>query len=82
MDLRIYVKWWRLHEPFASFPQRMESRLFKGVDSAAKMYLESGGEIFKLSREMGHSNVQITEVYLKSFNSAETKKQRGRRKNV
>jgi integrase/recombinase XerD len=33
----------------------------------ARMYLERGGEVFKLSREMGHSTVQVTETYLKEF---------------
>ncbi|HEV2580183.1 MAG TPA: site-specific integrase [Ktedonobacteraceae bacterium] len=30
----------------------------------AKYYLKRGGEVFKLSREMGHSTVQVAEVYL------------------
>lgn len=34
----------------------------------ARMYLEQGGEIYKLSRLMGHSSVEITEEYLKDFN--------------
>lgn len=41
----------------------------------AKMYLEQGGEIFKLSREMGHSDVQVTKLYLEDFNSAEARKE-------
>jgi integrase/recombinase XerD len=41
----------------------------------AKMYLESGGEVFKLSREMGHSHVQVTEIYLKDFGSTEARKE-------
>ena len=40
----------------------------------AKMYLERGGELFKLSREMGHSGVRVTENYLKDFNSTEARK--------
>lgn len=39
----------------------------------AKMYLEQGGELFKLSREMGHSSVQVTEGYLKQFRSTEAR---------
>jgi integrase/recombinase XerD len=31
------------------------------------MYLEQGGEIYKLSRLMGHSSVEVTEEYLKDF---------------
>lgn len=42
----------------------------------AKMYLEKGGELFKLSREMGHSSVQITSnVYLGDFSSTEARKE-------
>lgn len=41
----------------------------------AKMYLEHGGEVFKLSREMGHSHVQVTEIYLKDFGSTEARKE-------
>ncbi len=40
----------------------------------AKIYLKRGGEIFKLSREMGHSSVQVTEIYLKDFQSSEARK--------
>ncbi|GCE05421.1 tyrosine-type recombinase/integrase [Dictyobacter aurantiacus] len=41
----------------------------------AKYYLKRGGEIFKLSREMGHSTVQITELYLKDFHSGEARQE-------
>jgi integrase/recombinase XerD len=34
----------------------------------ACMYLEQGGEIYKLSKLMGHSSVDVTEEYLKNFN--------------
>jgi len=34
----------------------------------ACMYLEQGGEIYKLSKLMGHSAVDVTEEYLKNFN--------------
>jgi len=40
----------------------------------AKMYLQKGGELFKLSREMGHSSIKITEIYLKDFSSTEARK--------
>ena len=40
----------------------------------AKMYLERGGEVFKLSREMGHSGIQITQTYLNDFKSTEARK--------
>ncbi len=41
----------------------------------AKMYLEQGGEVFKLSREMGHSTIQVTETYLKDFRSTEARRE-------
>ena len=41
----------------------------------AKFYLERGGEVFKLSREMGHSTIQITEIYLKDYRSSEARRE-------
>ncbi len=41
----------------------------------AKMYLEEGGELFKLSRELGHSDVQTTRIYLEDFNSTNARKE-------
>lgn len=41
----------------------------------AKMYLKQGGEVFKLSREMGHSSVQVTEKYLKDYHSSEARQE-------
>jgi len=41
----------------------------------AKFYLQRGGEVFKLSREMGHSTVQVTEIYLKDFRSSEARRE-------
>ncbi len=39
----------------------------------AKMYLKAGGDLFKLSRELGHSDVQITKVYLEDFSSSDAR---------
>ena len=41
----------------------------------AKFYLQRGGEVFKLSREMGHGTIQVTELYLKDFRSTEARKE-------
>ncbi len=41
----------------------------------AKMYLESGGEVFKLSREMGHSSTQVTNIYLQDYGSREARRE-------
>lgn len=35
----------------------------------ARMYLDAGGDLFSLSREMGHSDVKTTQVYLEDFKS-------------
>lgn len=39
----------------------------------AKLYLMRGGDVFKLSREMGHSDVAITKVYLEDFGSEQAR---------
>lgn len=44
----------------------------------ARMYLERGGEVYKLSRLMGHTDVKTTEKYLKEFTSREARKQQSR----
>ena len=41
----------------------------------AKMYLERGGDLFSLSREMGHSDISITKIYLEDFNSSQARKE-------
>jgi integrase/recombinase XerD len=40
----------------------------------AKWYMEQGGDLFNLSREMGHSDVRITKVYLEDYSSVEARK--------
>ncbi len=35
----------------------------------AVMYLDEGGDLFSLSRELGHKNIKTTERYLRSFTS-------------
>ncbi|GCE27897.1 tyrosine recombinase XerC [Dictyobacter alpinus] len=35
----------------------------------ACMYLDAGGDVFSLSREMGHKDIKTTERYLRSFTS-------------
>jgi len=38
----------------------------------SKQYLKHGGDLFKLSRELGHSSVQVTgKIYLSDFNSTD-----------
>ncbi len=52
---------------------RVSAHVFR--HTFAKMYLEQGGEVFKLSREMGHSDVSITKLYLEDFSSREARKE-------
>jgi integrase/recombinase XerD len=40
----------------------------------SKVYMDQGGELLKLSRELGHSNVRTTELYLRSFGSSDARK--------
>ncbi len=40
----------------------------------SKQYLKQGGDLFKLSRELGHSSVQVTgNIYLGDFNSTDAR---------
>ena len=41
----------------------------------AKEYLNRGGDVFRLSREMGHSDVQVTRIYLEDFNSSDARRE-------
>lgn len=40
----------------------------------AKMYLQEGGDIFSLSRELGHSDIRTTQRYLEDFTSENARK--------
>lgn len=39
----------------------------------ARMWLENGGEVFKLSRVLGHTTVNITQMYLKDYQSRQAR---------
>jgi integrase/recombinase XerD len=41
----------------------------------AKWYMNQGGDLFNLSRELGHSDVQITKIYLEDYTSTEARKE-------
>lgn len=40
----------------------------------ATMYLDNGGDVYKLSRTLGHSEIGTTEEYLKNFKSKDARK--------
>lgn len=46
---------------------RLSSHTFR--HTFACMYLDEGGDLFSLSRELGNANLKTTERYLKSFTS-------------
>ncbi len=50
---------------------RMSPHTFR--HTFARGWLQNGGEIFKLSRVLGHSEMQTTQVYLKDFQSREAR---------
>jgi integrase/recombinase XerD len=39
----------------------------------ARTWLERGGEVYRLSRLMGHSSVKVTEIYLEDFQSRQAR---------
>jgi integrase/recombinase XerD len=50
---------------------RMSPHTFR--HTFARGRLENGGEIFKLSRVLGHSEMQTTQIYLRDFQSREAR---------
>jgi integrase/recombinase XerD len=44
----------------------------------ARTWLERGGELYSLSRLMGHSSVRVTEIYLEDFQSRQARVQHAR----
>ncbi|HEU5376776.1 MAG TPA: tyrosine-type recombinase/integrase [Ktedonobacteraceae bacterium] len=45
----------------------------------SKQYMERGGDVLSLSRELGHSDIQVTRLYLGDFGSTEARKDHGSR---
>lgn len=39
----------------------------------SKQYIDHGGDVLRLSRELGHSDVKITEIYLRDFSSTDAR---------
>jgi integrase/recombinase XerD len=40
----------------------------------SKQYMQRGGDVLSLSRELGHSDIQVTRLYLQDFGSEEARK--------
>ena len=39
------------------------------------MYLDNGGDVYKLSRSLGHSEIETTKEYLRDFKSHDARKE-------
>jgi len=62
----------RLKETTGIDDVRLSAHTFR--HTFAKMYLEEGGDLFSLSRELGHSDIKTTQRYLESFSSDNARK--------
>lgn len=51
---------------------RLSAHTFRHTFS--KMYLQEGGDVFSLSRELGHSDIRTTQRYLEDFTSENARK--------
>jgi integrase/recombinase XerD len=51
---------------------KLSAHVFRHTFS--KMYLERGGDLFDLSRELGHSDIGTTKKYLEDYGSSEARK--------
>ena len=52
---------------------RVSSHTFR--HTFARMYLDNGGDVYKLSRSLRYSEIRATEEYLKDFNSCDASKE-------
>jgi integrase/recombinase XerD len=50
---------------------RLSAHTFR--HSFARVWLERGGEVYSLSRLLGHTSVQVTEVYLRDFEARQAR---------
>lgn len=62
----------RLKETTGIDGVRLSAHTFR--HTFAKMYLEEGGDLFSLSRELGHSDIRTTQLYLEDFSSDNARK--------
>ncbi len=62
---------YRIRDEIGITGVRMSAHTFR--HSFARIWLENGGELYSLSRLLGHSSVQVTEVYLRDFESRQAR---------
>jgi site-specific recombinase XerD len=62
---------YRIRDTIGLYDVRLSAHTFR--HSFSRMWLEHGGELYSLSRLLGHSSVQVTEVYLREFQSRQAR---------
>lgn len=62
---------YRIRDEIGLYDVRLSAHTFR--HSFARIWLEHGGELYSLSRLLGHSSVQVTEVYLREFRSRQAR---------
>lgn len=63
----------------AGLPEDLDVNLHKFRHSYASRFIANGGDIYDLSRLMGHSSVAVTEHYLKTIGTTAVRKRKDRR---
>jgi integrase/recombinase XerD len=62
---------YRIRDEIGLHDVRLSAHTFR--HSFARVWLERGGEIYSLSRLLGHASVQVTEVYLRDFEARQAR---------
>lgn len=63
----------RARERCGLYDMQVSAHIFRHTFS--KQYIEHGGDILHLSRELGHSDIKTTEIYLRDFSSTDARKE-------
>jgi integrase/recombinase XerD len=62
---------YRIRDAIGLTDVRLSAHTFR--HSFARVWLERGGEVYSLSRLLGHAGVQVTEVYLRDFEARQAR---------
>jgi integrase/recombinase XerD len=62
---------YRIRDAIGLHDIRLSAHTFR--HSFARVWLERGGEVYSLSRLLGHASVQVTEVYLRDFEARQAR---------